>query len=165
MTKHDPHKPLVLFVCTGNVCRSPMAEYLLRHQLGHDSRWQVASAGMMAHAGMPASHDAIRALRSRHISASRHRSRPISREWVDAADLVVVMTRAHRDQYQVLFPDAVDKVYLLRTFDPDALDRDVEDPIGASFGVYVKTLEMIESALPGLIAYMQTFKDKDEKGT
>lgn len=150
-------RPCVAFVCTGNICRSPMAEYLLRHRLGRDSAWRVTSAGLSATEGQPASDEAVQVLRQRHINLRPHRSRPATREWIDAATLLVVMTRSHREHLQLVAPGCGSRVYLLKTFDPDAREADVHDPIGLPRHVYRKTCEEIEAALPGLIRYLQTF--------
>lgn len=151
-------KHRLLFVCTGNICRSPMAEYLLRHRLRRQSPWVIASAGLMAMAGMAASDEAVQVLRRQGIDLRPHRSRPLTRADVDAATVIVVMTRTHRDQLLASFPDAGDRVYLLKTFDPDAPDADLHDPIGQPLDVYRRTSEDIRAALPGLLRYMQTFE-------
>jgi len=149
--KHD-----VLFVCSGNVCRSPMAEYLFRHRLPGDTRWTVGSAGVSAMAGLPPSREAEEVLAELGIALSRHRSRRMSRALVDAATLIVVMTSAHRDRLRTIYPMGQDKVYLLRAFDPDTVRQDIDDPIGLSVDVYREIRDEIDSALPGLQAFLET---------
>ncbi len=152
----------LLFVCTGNICRSPMAEYLLRDRLGPRATWRVSSSGTAALPGYSASDEAVHTLRARNLDLRPHRSRIITRQQVDAATVIVVMTRAHRDQIERLFPDVRDKLYLLKTFDPQAAEPDLEDPIGMPLHVYGEACEEVEKALPGLIRYMDTFRGPDK---
>lgn len=148
-------KRLIVFVCTGNVCRSPMAEFMMRRKLGPSSDWTVASAGVNAVSGMSASRNAVTVLRELGVDLTPHRSRQLARDLVDAASIIVVMTAAHRDQVQMLFRHAREKIFLLRSFDPAADSEDLEDPIGADEETYRQISDAIESALPGLMEFIR----------
>ncbi len=150
--------PAILCICTGNICRSPMAEYLVRRALPSNAGWQVISAGLMAVHGQPASRDAVSAMRELEIDISPHRSRPVTRDLVDSAFCIVVMTAAHSAQFGDLYPDARDRVHLIRSFDPNADCQDVDDPIGMSLSVYRKTRDAIGDAVPGLIKYLNSLE-------
>ena len=146
---------LIVFVCTGNVCRSPMAEYLLRAHPDLDAGWDVCSAGLAAAFGIPASREAVDVMREKRIDLSLHSSRPLSGELVNAASLVVVMTEDHRNMMEIFYPHAMDKVKLLKSFDDNARGGDLRDPIGMSHDVYRGVRKEIEKALPGLVAYLE----------
>ncbi|MBN2302566.1 MAG: low molecular weight protein arginine phosphatase [Lentisphaerae bacterium] len=144
---------LVLFVCTGNVCRSPMAEYLLRTRLDGSSGWCVTSAGVVAGAGMSASAPAVHVMQEIGIDMTSHRSRSLTVELVDSATLIVVMTMAHRDQIRVFFPNALQKVFLLKSF--SGSNGDIDDPIGSSVSCYRAVRNEIDNAMPDLIGFMK----------
>jgi protein-tyrosine-phosphatase len=153
---------LLLFVCTGNVCRSPMAEYMMRRFLPPGSGWEVTSAGTLAAYGIPASPEAVRVLQENGTDLRGHLSRPLTRERVDAADVVVVMTAAHRDQLLLGFPDAREKIFLLRSFDPGSGDcPDVMDPFGMPLEDYREAYDVIARALPELAVFLRELQVKD----
>jgi len=137
-----------------------MAEYLLRPCL--PTGWETSSAGLYATVGAGASEEAIKVLVKRNIDLAPHRSRPLMREHVDDACIVVVMTRAHREQLRARYPEVEDKVYLLTTFDPEAAGSDVADPIGSTRAVYEDTCSRLEAAMNGLLRYIETFKSESE---
>jgi protein-tyrosine-phosphatase len=146
--------PYILFVCTGNICRSPMAEYLFREHHATEHGWRVGGAGTHAPVGSPASREAVKALKEVGIDLRPHRSRQLTDALVDEADLIVVMTEGHRQICLERFPAAADKVHVLKSFDPRALDEDVMDPIGYPIPVYRAVRDEIASALYGLESYV-----------
>jgi glycine hydroxymethyltransferase len=140
----------VLFICTGNVCRSPMAEGLLRHALG--DKVDVFSAGLGAGHGQPPSAHAIEVLRREGIDISDIRSRPVSADLLREADHIFTMTQDHLDMLLLLFPEMAPKARLLRFKEAAKGGRaDVKDPIGGTRETYELCKEDIRAALPSVI--------------
>jgi glycine hydroxymethyltransferase len=140
----------VLFICTGNVCRSPMAEGLLRHMAG--DRVKVASAGLGAGHGQPPSAHAIEVLRKEGIDIADIRSQPVSAHLLQQADYIFTMTRDHLDMLLLLFPEMASKTRLLR-FEEAAKGRraDVTDPIGGTRATYESCKADIQRAMSHVI--------------
>jgi protein-tyrosine-phosphatase len=144
----------LIFVCTGNTCRSPMAEGLLRKLLGPDGGWDISSAGVCASNGCPASPNAVSVLREKGIDISSHYSRNLTAELIEKADMLVTMTRSHRNAIMAIAPDSTDKVFLLKSFGVAQSPVDIYDPVGEALDVYRRVRDEIDAALPDLILYM-----------
>jgi len=146
----------ILFVCTGNVCRSPMAEGILRYALQGRGDFRVLSAGLGAMEGQPPSAYAIQAVRELGIDISRQRSRMLTPELVHQADFIFGMTHSHIDTVMLLYPHAAEKTFLLREFDEtlDLFEKDISDPIGGSYEVYINCRDQIEQGIVSLLRFL-----------
>jgi glycine hydroxymethyltransferase len=142
-------KRSVLFICTGNVCRSPMAEALFRSMSSGLDDVRVFSAGLSAPQGAPASRDAVDVLAAQGIDLSKFRSQPLTEDLLEKASHVFVMTREHERLVDMFFPEYIHKVRLLR-FDEQGTP-DVPDPIGQGRAVYAECKRSIEQAMQSVL--------------
>jgi len=120
----------VLFVCTGNTCRSSMAEGIFNHIAKEKGTEHVAeSAGIMTYDGLPATDEAIQVLKEEYnIDISNHKSRSIKREYLENADFVFAMTDMQRESLITKYPEFADKIFTLNEFAD--LKGDIDDPFG-----------------------------------
>jgi glycine hydroxymethyltransferase len=147
----------VLFICTGNVCRSPMAEGLFRAAVQGRDSYRVLSAGLGAMDGQPPSPYAVQAVKELGIDISNLRSRMLTAELVGQADYIFGMTHSHIDTVSMLYPTAAEKTFLLREFDEtlDQFEKDISDPIGGSFEIYLNCRDQIEQGIASLLRFLE----------
>lgn len=138
----------ILFVCTANQCRSPMAEGLMRRKLEREGRAgeiRTASAGVDALDGCRATENSIQAMAARGIDISGHRSRATTDRILQDAALILTMERAHANVLQALFPAHAERVHLLAQM--TGLESDVADPVGSPLEDYRRTAQEIENLI------------------
>ena len=127
----------ILFVCTGNICRSPMAAELFRAhaaKMGDAEKYRVESAGTWGMNGQAASANAQIVMQQRGLSLSNHVARTVDREMVEQADLILVMTRSHRDALGAEFPANRKKFHLMSEL--LGVEYDISDPYGKPMDAY-----------------------------
>ncbi len=140
--------PSVLFVCTANLCRSPMAMVMLQKQLEvskTSSGWYIQSAGIWACNGRPVLEEVQIVARELGLDLSGHRARSVTREMLGNSDVILTMTKNQREALRVEYKDVTKRVHLLseivaRTFD-------IQDPIGGDLSTFRRSAREINSLL------------------
>jgi protein-tyrosine phosphatase len=147
----------ILFVCTGNTCRSPMAVGLLKNALNirKNKDIQIISAGVIASNGLPASPNAIKVMAEKGIDISDHKTLSLTKDIIERSDLIFVMTQWHKLEVIGLLERPGKQVYLIKEFVPRNLsvvnDLEVPDPIGKSIEFYRHARDEIEKCIDGII--------------
>lgn len=148
----------VLFLCTGNTCRSPMAQVMLQQMLADqgigEEEMKVTSAGLYAGNGDTASPQAVQVMKKRGLSLDSHRSRRLTPGMINEADLILGMTEEHKQAVMMLDAAAADKVFSLGEYASKPGEkswRQVPDPFGQSVEVYEQTAKALEFLLTQVV--------------
>ena len=148
----------ITVVCTGNICRSPMAATLLAHALKAEDEplrsITVSSAGVSAFAGDPPSKNACRALEPVKLDLKDHRSRPLSDHLADQSDLILTMTSGHIQAIHLLHPELKVPVYRFREWISSG-SKEVPDPFGGPLDLYIETRDHLAEAIPSIIKFLK----------
>ena len=151
----------VLFVCSGNICRSPMAAEYLRDVATRSgmSHLVVDSAGLLGIHNASVTLEARQAAVESGVELGSHRSKGIASSDLKTADVVVVMTLDHLDELERRFPDGAQKRYLIRAFekgpDPAGSAPDLDDPIGEDLETYQRCFGIIRDCVDHLALHLK----------
>lgn len=135
----------IMFVCTGNTCRSPMAGGLFQ-SIDAEGSFEVGTAGISTHTPSPASENAVTVMAEMGVDISDHESRQITKEHIADADLILTMTSGHRNVLVDLFPQYSDKIFSLCEY-AYGTDDDVSDPYGGDVDVYRHCATQLKDAV------------------
>ena len=165
LTRKDSMNKTILFICTGNSCRSPMAEGFLKEMLSGEKGIKSDSCGIISSSFGGATPQAIKIMKEKGIDISTHRTKTISKDLIDGADLILVMEAKHRQKVQELSPEAGNKAFLLKDFARDKNNLEVKDPIGLSDEIYREVAREIKNALArALPKILEVLKESKDEG-
>jgi protein-tyrosine phosphatase len=146
----------ILFVCTGNSCRSIMAEGYLRHRAvekGLDI--EVRSAGTLGIQGLSPAREALKALTSAGIDISDLRSKVLTGDHIEWSDLILVMEPMHKQKIREMVPEAGPKTFYLGEFNPEKGDMVIPDPIGRPYSFYRASFRLIRQCIEGMLEWLE----------
>jgi protein-tyrosine-phosphatase len=136
----------ILFVCTANICRSPMAMGLMQARVGEGNPdWKIESAGTWALEGDPPADKSVELLLRRGIDIDGHRSCPVEGKLLDGFKLILTMEKGHKEALQVEYPRAAARVFMLSEMTGQSFD--IPDPVGRKLAAFEQTAGLIDEVL------------------
>jgi protein-tyrosine-phosphatase len=153
----------IIFVCTANVCRSPIAEKLLQHALAVESepycKLVVTSAGLAAWDGQEASRNSMEVLKSVELDLSKHRSKKLTPKLVERAFAIFCMTQSQLLSIKNTFQQLPKHLYLMRSFLQNDSYPEITDPYGLDLSAYLNCRDNMVEAIPSIIHFIkETYK-------
>lgn len=157
----------ILVVCTGNICRSPMAEGLLKGRMPLDlvHRVTVSSAGTRAVHGHPPSENAVEAMSLNGFYIDRHRARQLTRDMIKEADLIVAMEKRHLKEIRRMHGWGKSPAQLIGEFGHLPGSQEIDDPIGEPLQVYEACIERLRPCVDGIIEWLNENLPPEEGST
>lgn len=144
----------IMFICTGNICRSAMAHWLMKKKLQEIGRKdiEIHSCGVFAENGDGSTYNAIETMKEYNVDLSKHRATNIKNSKIEEMDLILCATKSHKYSVIQMYPQLQDKVYTMKEYiEPQKKDTDIQDPWGYDIETYRFCASEIDRCLDKLI--------------
>lgn len=148
--------PSVIFICTANICRSPMAAAIFRNivdEVEKGDEWRVESAGVWGMDGSPAASGSQNAVRKWGLDLRGHRARSVSRELLENFDLILTMEQGHKEALKWQFPELGERIFMMSEI--VGVNYDIKDPIGGSLEDFIHTADELNRLLRAGLAQIK----------
>ena len=159
----SPKRDTLIFICTANICRSPMAAALAAHALSAEepplNQLKVDSAGVSAYSGEPVSPESEEALKRVGINLEAKRSRRLNQKMIERSLAIFGMTESHRHLVRATFELPHPHLYLMREFMDGSVDVEIPDPFGLNYQAYEAARDSMVEAIPSLLRAVRDILD------